>query len=340
MKYTKINFGQLANGTTIYKYILENDHGMTAEVMTYGATVTSLRFDGKDLTLGFDTLSEWENNPIYAGVTAGRYANRIAGGKFTIDGQLYELSKNESTTTLHGGIVGFDKEVWGAQVDENEDSISVIMFRVSPDGEQGFPGNLDVYVTYTLTNNNELQIDYTATTDISTHVNLTHHSYFNLSDEPTIENHQIMLNADYFTPVTGGALPTGEIASVENSAMDFRLLTKIKERNAEIGGIDHNFVLNKDDEMSLAARVFAPDTGIEMDVITSKPGIQFYSGKFIDNLICRSGVIYSQFGGLCLEPQFFPDTPNNPGFPSSLLTPENEYFHRIIYRFTKKIIRK
>lgn len=336
MKYTKSDFGKLSNGTMIYKYLLENDNGMSTEVITYGATVTSIKLNGKELTLGFDTIEEWERNPIYAGVTAGRYANRIADGKFIIDGQTYELPQNDGENMLHGGIKGFDKEVWGAQIMENDDSLSVIMFRISPDGEQGFPGNLDVYVTYTLTNNNELQIDYSATSDITTHVNLTHHTYFNLSDEPTIENHEIMINADYYTPVSEVTIPTGSIDPVENTIMDLRQPTTIKNPNDKIGGYDHNYVLNKDEEMSLAAKVIAPDTGIEMEVITSKPGIQFYTGKFIDNLKGRDGLIYSQYSGLCLEPQYYPDTPNNPDFPSTLLTPEEEYLERIIYTFTKK----
>ena len=336
MKYKKKDFGKLSNGTTIYKYILENDKGMSVDIITYGATVTSIKLDSKELTLGFDTLEEWENNEIFAGATIGRYANRIAKGKFTIDSIDYELAKNEDPKTLHGGIQGFDKVVWGAQVMENEESISIMLFRVSPDGEQGFPGNLEVYITYTLNNENELQIDYTATTDKTTHVNLSHHSYFNLSNERTIKNHEIMINADHYTPVSSDNVATGAIESVENTIMDLRKMTLLKENLESIDGYDHNFVLNEEDGFSSVAKVYAPDTGIEMEVLTSKPGIQFYTGKYIDNLKGRNSVTYPAFAGLALEPQFFPNTPNQSNFPSSLLTPEEEYFHRIIYKFTKR----
>ncbi len=338
MKYTKADFGKLSDGTTVYKYTLENDKGMSVDIITYGATVTSIKFDSREMTLGFDTLEEWENNNIFAGATVGRFANRIADGKFTIDGETYELSKNEDPKTLHGGIKGFDKVVWGVQVMENEESISIMMFRICPDGEQGFPGNLDAYVTYTLNNENELQIDYTATTDKSTHVNFSHHSYFNLSDEPTVENHQVMINADKFTPLMENSIPDGKILPVENSSMDLREMTTLK--NAFVkndGGYDDNFVLNKDNgDFDSVAKVYAPDTGIEMEVLTSKPGIQFYTGNYIDNLKGRNGDVYQQYAGLCLEPQYFPDAPNQPEFTSSLLTPDEEYFHRIIYRFSKK----
>jgi len=338
MKYTKTDFGKLSDGTTVYKYTLENGKDMAVDIMTFGATVTSIRFDSREMTLGFDTLEEWENNKIFAGATVGRFANRIADGKFTIDGETFELAKNEKPKTLHGGIKGFDKVVWGAQVMENEESISLMLFRVSPDGDQGFPGNLDAYVTYTLNIENELQIDYTATTDKSTHVNFSHHSYFNLSDESNVENHQVMINAEKFTPLMENSIPDGKILPVENTSMDLREMGTLNDAfEKNNGGFDDNFVLNKEDgEFASVAKVFAADTGIEMEVLTSKPGIQFYTGNYIKDLKGRNGEVYQQYAGLCLEPQYFPDTPNQPEFPTSLLTPEEEYFHRIIYRFTRK----
>ncbi|MFP4547970.1 MAG: aldose epimerase family protein [Fidelibacterota bacterium] len=336
MKYTKSIFGQLANGTTIYKYRLENDNKMIVELMTYGATVTSIQLNSKELTLGFDTLEEWIANPIFAGATVGRYANRIANGRFDIDGKTYHLSKNEAPKTLHGGIQGFDKVVWGAKVSAEKDCISINFFRISPDGEQGFPGNLDVHVIYTLTNENELQIDYKTTTDAPTHVNLSHHSYFNLSQKKTIKNHQVSINADHFTPVTDGSIPTGKIEPVAGTEMDLNKLKYLKTAINSTGGFDHNFVLKNEESINQAARVFAPDTGIQMDVLTTLPGIQFYTGKYIDNLKGRKGKIYPPFAGLALEPQYFPDTPNQPEFPSTLLRPGNRYEEKIIYRFSKK----
>ena len=336
MKYTKSVFGQLANGTTIYKYKLKNNNKMIVELMTYGATVTSIQLNGKELTLGFDTLEEWIANPIFAGATVGRYANRIANGGFDIDGQTYQLSKNEAPKTLHGGIQGFDKVVWSAKTIETKDSIGVDFFRISPDGDQGFPGNLDIHVFYKLTNDNELQIDYKATTDAPTQVNLSHHTYFNLSKDSTIKNHQVMINADHFTPVTDESIPTGEIKAVTGTEMDLRQLTELKSLINNVGGFDHNFVLKKDDNLKKAATVIAPDTGIQIEVFTTKPGIQFYTGKYIDNLNGRAGAIYPAFAGLALEPQYFPDTPNQPDFPSTLLTPDDEYREHIIYKFTQK----
>ncbi len=336
MKYTKSDFGKLANGTTIYKYRLENDNNMIVELMTYGASVTSIQLNSKELTLGFGTLEDWIANPIFAGATVGRYANRIARGRFDIDGKTCHLSKNEAPKTLHGGIQGFDKVVWGAKVAEENDHISVDFFRTSPDGEQGFPGNLDVHVTYTFNNDNELQIEHKATTDAPTHVNLSHHSYFNLSNEITIKNHKVMINADHFTPVTHESIPTGKIEPVAGTEMDLRKLKELKPAINSMGGFDHNFVLKSEEPMKQAARVVAPDTGIQMDVLTTLPGIQFYIGKYIDNLKGKNGQIYPPFAGLALEPQYFPDTPNQPDFPSTLLRPGSCYEEKIIYRFSKK----
>lgn len=339
MKYSKSNYGKLANGTTIHKYRLENDNNMIVELMTYGASVTSIQLNSKELTLGFDTLEAWVANQIFAGATVGRYANRIANGQFEINGQTYELSKNEAPKTLHGGIQGFDKVVWGASVIEKTDRISVDFFRVSPDGEQGFPGNLNVHVIYTLTNDNEIGINYKATTDAPTHVNLSHHSYFNLSKKPTVLNHEIMIRADHFTPVNAESVPTGEIRPVLKTPLNFRQTASLREKikaNHE-AGFDHNFVLNKvPGELSPAANVYAPDTGIEMRVLTTLPGLQFYTGNYIRDVKGRDGIIYQKHAGLCLEPQFFPDSPHQANFPASLLTPKDDYNQTIIYQFIQK----
>jgi aldose 1-epimerase len=338
MQYKKSLFGETKEGNTVYQYSLKNDNGMEVEAISYGATVTSIKFQSKELVLGWNTMEEWEKNNIFAGATVGRFANRISGAKFKIDDKNYELSKNEGKNLLHGGQIGFDKVLWGSRVAGDEDNISVMFFLLSPDGEQGFPGNLDVYVTYTLTNDNELIINYSANTDKPTHVNLSHHSYFNLSEEPTVLNHEIMINADHFTPVNQESIPTGEILPVKDTVMDFRqpvILKQAMEAN-ENNGFDHNFVLNREHEMTLAARVFAPDTKIQMDVLTTLPGVQFYSGNYIQNQKGREGKNYGKHGGLCFEPQYFPDTPNNPDFPSSLLLPEEEYEEMIIYKFNKQ----
>ena len=300
--------------------------------------------------LGYDNLQGYIDNNPYFGAIVGRYGNRIAEGKLSLDGKQYSLATNNEpggiACHLHGGIKGFDKVVWKAEPIEQEDVIGVRFSYLSKDGEEGYPGNLNCTVTYLLTDNNELKIEYLATTDKPTVVNLTNHSYFNLTGcERDILEHQLMLNADKFTPTDIGLIPTGELRSVKGTVMDFAQPTAIGARiNSEDehikfgGGYDHNWVLNKQgDEMSLAATVYEPATGRFMEVLTAEPGIQFYSGNFLDGTITgKGGKIYKHRYGFCLETQHYPDSPNHPSFPSTVLRPGERYETTTIYRFSTK----
>jgi aldose 1-epimerase len=341
-------FGKTPQGQEVKLYTLRNANGMTAGVMTYGATVVSLHApDGKgrmkDIVLGYDHLDGYiENNP-YFGSIVGRYGNRIAKGKFTLDGVEYTLATNNNENHLHGGIVGFDKVVWDHKPVWKSDGVGVELTYLSKDGEEGYPGNLKSTVTYTLTNKNELRVDYVATTDKATPVNLTHHGYFNLTGgERDILGHVLMLNADRFTPVDAGLIPTGELQPVKGTPMDFTKATPIGERiDADYeqlkagGGYDHNWVLNRRGTgLSLAARVTEPTTGRVMEVYTTEPGIQFYAGNFLDGTITgKGGTVYNHRWGFCLETQHYPDSPNQPNFPSTILRPGDRYETTTVYRF-------
>lgn len=348
-------FGITPDGQQVQLYTLRNSNGLKAEIMTYGTIVVSLEVpdrDGKmnDIVLGYDNLQGYIDNNPYFGAIVGRYGNRIAKGKFTIDGIEYSLATNNEpggiACHLHGGIKGFDKVVWKAEPVEQKDAVGVKLTYLSKDGEEGYPGNLNCTVTYLLTNNNELKIEYLATTDKPTAVNLTHHSYFNLTGcERDILDHQLMLSADKFTPTDAGLIPTGELRSVKGTVMDFTQLTAIGARiNSEYeqikfgGGYDHNWVLNKQSkEMTLAAKVYEPTTGRVMEVYTTEPGIQFYSGNFLDGTITgKEGKVYKHRYGFCLETQHYPDSPNQPNFPSTVLRPGQKYETTTVYRFSTK----
>jgi aldose 1-epimerase len=343
MTIQKKNFGQLPGGKQVDLYILINEKGLMAEVMTYGATLTSLAVPDRngnttDITLGYDSLKGYVSDSPYFGSTVGRYANRIAQGKFTLNGKIFTLAKNNGENHLHGGIKGFDKVLWQAEPISQEGEVGVKLFYFNRDGEEGYPGNLACTVTYMLNNNNELKINYEAETDKPTPVNLTHHSYFNLAGQGNgdILGHKLMLNADSYTPVDEGLIPTGEIRDVADSPMDFSAPHSIGERIAAVeGGYDHNFVLRSGGgELTLAARVYEPQTGRTMEIHTTEPGIQFYSGNFLDGSITgKSGKIYKKFYGFCLEPQHFPDSPNKPGFPSTILDPGEKYFSQTVFKF-------
>jgi aldose 1-epimerase len=281
-----------------------------------------------DIVLGYDTLEEYMRNPRYLGALIGRHANRIARGKFSLDGVEYQLSQNNGANHLHGGVKGFDKRFWEAS--ETRSGLHLEYF--SPDGEENYPGNLTVAVDYSLSDENELRIEYHATTDKDTIVNLTNHSYFNLAGEGTILNHELMLQADSFTPVSEDLIPTGEILSVDGTRMDFRIVRVIGE-----GGYDHNFVLNdwKHGSIRSVARLRDPNSGRVMEVLTTQPGIQFYSGNFLDgSLIGKGGVRYEKYAALCLETQHFPDSPNQPDFPSTVLRAGETFNETTIYKFT------
>ncbi len=346
MMIEKKDFGSLPDGQKIDLYILKDPGGMKAAITNYGAILVSLEVPDQnnefaDITLGYDDLKGYLEETPYFGATVGRYANRIKGAVFTLNGKTYHLAKNDNNNHLHGGTKGFDKRVWNAEPFENEDSAGIIFRYLSPDGEEGYPGNLSCTVTYTLTNNNELRIDYEAETDQATPVNLTHHSYFNLKGQGNgdILGHELYINADKYTPVDEELIPTGEILSVKSTPFDFTKPTAIGERIEQVpGGYDHNFVLNGEQgTLRLAARVLEPESGQVMEILTTEPGIQFYSGNFLDGSIKgKSGKIYEKHYGFCLEPQHFPDSPNHPEFPSTVLEPGDKYSTTTVFRFSKK----
>jgi aldose 1-epimerase len=344
---SKSEFGKLPDDTLIDAYTLHNIHGASATIITYGATLTKLFVPDKtgqlgDVVLGFDKLESYEGDPHpYFGATIGRYGNRIANGKFTLEGKEYHLYINNAPNTLHGGKVGFDRRVWKAATSENAQGESVRFTYVSPDGEEGYPGTLTVSVTYTLTNSNELQIKYAAETDKPTVLNLTNHSYFNLAGTGDILEHVLQLNADNYTPVDSTLIPTGQISSVANTPLDFRKPTPIGAHIGElkdIGGYDHNYVLNgKPATLRLAGKVEDPSTGRQMEVWTTEPGMQFYSAIHLDpSIVGKGGKPYQKYGALCLETQHYPDSPNHPTFPTTVLRPGQKFTSETIYKFSVK----
>jgi len=345
-------FGTTADGKTADLYTLKNKNGMVVTITNFGATVVSILVPDKagkmaDVALGYDNLAGYELNKNYLGVLVGRYGNRIAHGKFSIDGTEYTLAKNNGDNTLHGGLKGFNKMMWDAKDVSKSGEPAVEMNYVSKDGEEGFPGNLSVTVVYTLTNKNELRIDYTATTDKKTVVNLTNHTYFNLSGQGhgDVLKEEMMINADKFTPVDSGLIPTGELKSVAGTPFDFRKATAIGERiNADDeqiklgGGYDHNFVVNRSKAgLSLAAKVYDPASGRVLEAWTTEPGVQFYTGNFLDGSFQgKGGGAYNKRTAFCLETQHFPDSPNHPSFPTTLLKPGEKYHTTTVYKFATK----
>lgn len=345
----KESFGTLPDGSPVSIYILRNKNGLEARITNYGGILVSLRVpdrNGKldDIVLGYDSLSQYvaHNNPHF-GALIGRYGNRISHGKFTLNGASYTLALNNGENSLHGGIKGFDKALWTVNEQQSTGS-SLVLSYTSKDGEEGYPGTLKVTVTYSLSDKNELRIQYGATTDKPTVLNLTHHSYFNLAGAGNgdILNHRMSINAGKFTPVDKGLIPTGELRDVQGTPMDFRTPTSIGARiNARddqlifAGGYDHNWVLNRDpDSLSLAATVTEASSGRRMEVWTTEPGLQFYSGNFLDGSnVGKGGVKYLRRFGFCLETQHFPDSPNKPQFPSTVLNPGDIYSSTTVYRF-------
>jgi aldose 1-epimerase len=346
MGIRKESFGQALDGRQIDLYTLTNTNGLKAKIMTYGGILVSLEVpdrNGKlgDIVLGYDKLDGYIKNNPYFGSTVGRYGNRIAKGRFTLNGVEYQLTTNEGENHLHGGIKGFDKVVWNAEQIKTKEAVGVKLTYLSRDGEQGYPGNLACTVIYTLTENDELKISYEAATDKATPINLTNHSYFNLTGgKRDILGHELMIDADRFTPVDDKLIPTGELKSVKDSPMDFTKPAPIGSRIAQVpgkdpGGYDHNYVLNSGGgKMALALRISDPDSGRVMEIHTTEPGIQFYSGNFLDGSITgKNGVVYKKHYGLCLETQHFPDSPNKPNFPSVILKPGDKYTHTTVHKF-------
>jgi len=342
-------FGKLPDGTAVEVFTLTNTHGVEVRAISYGGIIVSLRVPDRsghldDVVLGYDSLEGYLRSSPYFGAIVGRYGNRIAKGQFVLDGVTYRLAANDGPNHLHGGIKGFDKVVWQAEPVQNDSGVGVRFSRVSPDGEEGYPGTLKVGVRYLLTNRDELIVDYEGSTDKATPVNLTQHSYFNLTGgaRRDILDHQLWINADAFTPVDSLLIPTGAIDSVAGTPLDFRTPTAI---GARIGqdhqqlrfgrGYDHNFVLRREGAgLAHAARVAEPITGRTLDIYTTEPGIQFYSGNFLDGTITgKGGQVYGHRFGFCLETQHYPDSPNRTQFPSTVLRPGDEYRSRTVFAF-------
>jgi aldose 1-epimerase len=337
-------FGKLQDGRAVQLYVLRNQHGMIAKVMSYGALLTELHVPDRNgavtnVVLGFDNLQSYLNGHPFFGATTGRVANRIAKARFQIDGQEYQLASNEGPNHIHGGLRGFDKVLWEAKPVRVEKTAVAVQFHyLSRDGEEGYPGNLDVRVTYTLTDNNELRIDYEAMTDKATLVNLTNHSYFNLAGSGEILDHEINITADRYTPVDDQLIPTGEIAPVRDTPLNFTTSRRIGERIDQLkpkpGGYDHNFVLNSEGKsLALAARLRDPQSGRTLEVHTTEPAIQLYTGNFLDGSQRGFGRAYTKHSGLCLETQHFPDAPNHPNFPSIVLRPAKRFQSSTVFKF-------
>ena len=352
-------FGVTPDGQEVEIFTLRNANGIEVRAITYGGIIVSLRTPDRDghfddIVLGYDDLEGYLTETPYFGAIIGRYGNRIAGGSFTLDGESYDLATNNGPNHLHGGVRGFDKVVWGAESFVGQDGVGVVFRYASPDGEEGYPGTLEARVTYTLTDDDLLVIDYHATTDRATPVNLTQHTYFNLAGDGSgdILAHEIQLDASNYTPVDSTLIPTGEIASVAGTPFDFTTPAAIGEHIGQADqqlvnglGYDHNFVLDRSGGIQMegpapgldlypAARVHEPTTERTLEIYTTEPGIQFYSGNFLDGSITgKAGHVYHHRYGFCLETQHYPDSPNQPGFPSTILWPGEEYVSRTVWAF-------
>lgn len=333
-------FGRLQNGETVDLYTLTGTTGMEVKIMTYGAALVSIKTPDRNgistnIVLGFDSLPSYQADVPYFGAIVGRYGNRIAKGEFQFDGNLYQLTINDGVNHLHGGLKGFDKLVWKATPINHPTEPGLNLKYYSEDGEEGYPGNLLVSVTYTL-KGNDLEIQYEAETDQSTPVNLTNHAYFNLAGKGSVLNHVLTLNAPYYTPVDKTLIPTGEIATVEGTPFDFTKPYEIGARINQVpGGYDHNFVLAEPsaEVLNFAALLKDPESGRVLEIYTTEPGIQFYSGNFLDGTLSNGELVFDQYAGLCLETQHFPDSPNKDHFPSTILHPGEKLQSKTVFRF-------
>jgi aldose 1-epimerase len=347
----KAGFGTTPDGQTVDIYTLKNSKGAEARIMTYGGIVTSLKVpdrNGKlaDVVLGYDDLASYVKNSPYFGALIGRYGNRIANGQFMLGGKTYKLPVNNGPNSLHGGPKGFDKVVWKvAKASAGTNGPQLELTYLSKDGEEGYPGNLEVHATYTLTEDNALRVDFTATTDKETVCNLTHHSYFNLAGEGDILGEELQIHSDFYTPVNATLIPTGQLEPVEGTPFDFRkpmaIGSRITENDEQLkfgNGYDHNWVAKKSgSKLDWVARVSDPKSGRVMEVLSTEPGVQFYTGNFLDGSITgKGGWKYQKHAALCLEPQHYPDSPNHATFPSTVLKPGETYQNTIIYKFSVK----
>ncbi len=345
MSIEKQAFGKTKDGENIDLFTLTNAGGLKTKIITYGGIVTSLQVpdrDGNfaDIVLGCDSVEDYAKRSPYFGALIGRFGNRIAKGRFTLDGVEYTLAVNNGPNHLHGGIKGFDKVVWSAEQMQTDEGPALKLTYRSRDGEEGYPGNLSCTVIYTLTNDNELKISYEAETDKATVVNLTHHSYFNLGgyNSGDILRHTLQIFADHFTPVDKDQIPTGEIKPVKDTPMDFTKPMVIGSRIEQVqGGYDHNYVLSSSDSSpALAASAYEPKSGRVMEIFTTEPGVQFYTGNFLDGSVKGKGVVYNKHAGFCLETQHFPDSPNKPDFPSVVLRPGEKYTQLTVHKFAAR----
>lgn len=345
-------YGTTADGKAVDQYTLTSASGMEVQIITYGGIITSMKVPDRDgvfgnVVLGYSTLAGYESQTVYLGALIGRYGNRIGGAKFTLDGKTYPLAANDGASSLHGGTKGFDKVVWTAEPIPGDADVGLKLTYLSPDGEEGFPGNLSVTVVYTVTADSAIRVDYRAVTDKPTIVNLTQHSYFNLDGNGagTIYDHVLSINADHYTPTDAGSIPTGEIAPVDGTPFDFRVPKAvgkdIRSNHPQIVGalgFDHNWVLNRaagDPMLRHAALVYSPKTGRRMETLTTEPGVQFYTSDYLNgSFVGSSGGTYRQSDALCLETQHYPDSPNKPNFPSTRLAPGETYQSTTVYRFS------
>ncbi len=351
---TQNPFGTLPDGNPVNLFTLTNKNGVEVKIINYGGIIVSLKTPDRtgkmaDIVLGFDSLAPYLDTHPYFGAIIGRFGNRIAKARFTLDGKEYQLAANNGPNHLHGGLKGFDKQIWQAETGEDENGVTLKLSRVSPDGEEGYPGTLQTRVDYTLTNDNELRIDYHASTNKNTVINLTNHAYFNLTGDPSgnVNGHELTLHADAFLPVDETLIPNGKPEPLNGGPFDFQTAKPIGKdigaENAQLkiaGGYDHCWVLKKEagnEAPQLAASVYEPQTGRVMEVLTTEPGVQFYTGNFLDGTLTgKGGVVYNFRSGFCLETQHFPDSPNQPQFPSVLLKPGETYRTTSVYRFSVK----
>lgn len=348
LSITEKPYGEMSTGEVVTEFTLRNTAGTHIKIINLGGIITSIFTCDKtgafaDVVLGYDDLDTYLRETSFLGAIVGRFANRLANAQFVLDGVVYPLAANNGTNSLHGGLEGFDRRLWKATSFMNEGGVGVELTLFSPDGDQGYPGNLSVKVIYQLTEENELIVDYSATTDKSTPINFTQHSYFNLAGSGSILNHQLQVNADSITPITKAQIPTGEFMPVADTPFDFREMRSVGERiddendQLEYGfGYDHNFVIRhlKENDLTFAARLYDEVSGRVMDVFSQEPGLQVYSGNWLNDSMSGKGITFERRGGICLEPEHYPNSPNQENFPNTILHPDSEYRSRTIFKFS------